>query len=438
MRKGYVIAIVVLIILGGVGFLFSRKGGENQQPPGVIQKTVTIKRGDLHVIVSATGTIQPIRKVEVKCKASGQIIDMPVEEGDRVNKGDLIARLDPTDTRNAYQQAKADLEVAEATLEQAKSTFDRQKELFEKGLISKQQMDQAYLNLVKAKASLVTAQASLSDMELRLKDTWVRAPISGIILQKNVEVGQIIASGISSLTAGTLMATVANMDSVYVKADVDEVDIGQVKPGQKAKVVTDAFPDEIFRGEVIRISPLAHVQQNVTTFSVTILVPNPEGRLKAGMNATVDITVADRRNVLLVPREALKEVDEVLSFTVKANLGQRSKRAVPDSLRRQFLQKYGVELKKYREQGDIESIRKLWRRWTSESKPKLVMLKKGRDFLPHLIRIGVSDFDYAEVLEGLKEGDEVLVTMVSWAMEQRQRFLDRLRRRTGLGVFKRK
>ena len=125
-------------------------------------------------------------------------------------------------------------------------------------------------------------------METRLKDCTVRSPIPGIVLQKTVEDGQIISSGINSVSGGTLIATVAKMDSVYVYAEVDEVDVGQVQIGQMAKVVPDAFPDNAFYGTVLRIAPLAQVEQNLATFNVTVIVPNPNRKLKAGMNTTVE------------------------------------------------------------------------------------------------------------------------------------------------------
>ncbi|MEK7728932.1 MAG: efflux RND transporter periplasmic adaptor subunit, partial [candidate division KSB1 bacterium] len=340
MRK--LIFIPIVVVLLGVGaFMFWNKKTEPQSaamPGAQSQRTYTIARGDLNAMVSATGKIEPIDKVEVKSKASGQIMIMPVEEGDVVAKGALIARIDETDARNTYEQALADLDVAKATVAQTAGNVKRQEEMFKRGLLSQAEMDQVRLEEVRAKAQLVKAATEVATMEIRLKDSVVRSTITGIILQKNVEEGQIIASGINSVSGGTLIATVARMDSMYVYAEVDEVDIGQVRIGQAAKVVPDAFPEEVFSGAVLRIAPLATVAQNVTTFNVTVIVSNANRRLKAGMNATVDLTVADRREVLLIAKEAVKDLREIRAQMMAMNpadssAGNRREGAPNDSAR---------------------------------------------------------------------------------------------------------
>jgi hypothetical protein len=153
----------------------------------------------------------------------------------------------------------------------------------------------------------VRATAALSSAEDRLRDTRILAPITGIILSRSVDLGQIIASAVSNVGGGTVLATVADMGEVHVLTNVDEVDIGKVAIGQRAQMVADAFPDDSFDGEVVRIAPLGKTQQNVTTFSVVILVKNIGGKLKAGMSASVDIEIFRRQNVVLVPNEALKD-----------------------------------------------------------------------------------------------------------------------------------
>lgn len=308
--------IGIAIILAAIAIWYFSRGDEVKSAQNALmQQSDEVKRGDLRVEVSASGVVEPINKVEIKSKASGQIEEMRVEEADPVQVGDLIARLDQRDTQNSYDQAAADLQVAEATVKQKKSDFDRKNELYQKGLISAADYDLARLALVDAEAQVVRSKINLDNASLRLKETIVRSPINGIILTKDVEVGQIIASGISSVSGGTLIATVANMQRVYVKADVDEVDIGTIQPDMLASVVADAHPDKVFSGRVIRIAAQGKVVSNVTTFEVTIEVENPESKLKAGMNTSVDILVADKRNALLVPNEALmtrKELQQEL------------------------------------------------------------------------------------------------------------------------------
>ena len=185
MKKKLLWSVVILAVAVGGYFLWPRRAEKKETAAAAGQqlRTATIKRGNLSALVSATGKIEPISKVEVKSKASGQIMAMPVEEGDRIARGALIARIDETETRNAYEQALADLEVAKATVAQTASNIKRQEEMFTRGLISQAEIDQVRLEEVRAKAQLVKAQTELSTMETRLKDCTVRSPINGIVLQ---------------------------------------------------------------------------------------------------------------------------------------------------------------------------------------------------------------------------------------------------------------
>lgn len=437
MNKFIFIPIVVLLLGAGAYFLWLKKPAPEQAAmPGAQQRTYTVARGDLSAMVSATGKIQPIDQVEVKSKASGQIMVMSVEEGDIVRKGDLIARIDETDARNAYEQAVADLDVAKAALAQTTGNVKRQEEMFKRGLLSQAEMDQVRLEEVRAKAQLVKAETELATMEVRLKDSVVRSTITGIILQKNVEEGQIIASGINSVSGGTLIATVARMDSMYVYAEVDEVDIGQVRIGQAAKVVPDAFPEEVFSGSVLRIAPLATVEQNVTTFNVTVIVSNANRKLKAGMNATVDLTIADKRDVLLVTKEAVKDLREIRAQMMAMNAadssaGNRREGAPNDSARAAWRTRMA-------QQGGGEAGPRFGEemRMANGGAPrKFVLVKTENGYRPRPVEIGVSNLDYAEVVNGLDEGETVLVFSNSRAAAARQDMMNRMRNMNSFGGF---
>ncbi len=427
-----------LILAVGIGsyWLWPRKAQE--QPASALgqqTRTVTIARGDLAAMVSATGKIEPIAKVEVKSKASGQIIAMPVEEGDQVKRGALIARIDEVETRNAYEQALADLEVAKATVSQTASNVKRQEEMFKRGLISEAEIDQVRLEEVRAKAQLVKAQTELETMETRLKDCTVRSPINGIVLQKTVEDGQIISSGINSVSGGTLIATVAKMDSVYVYAEVDEVDVGQVQIGQMARVVPDAFADMVFHGTVLRIAPLATVEQNVTTFNVTVIVPNPERKLKAGMNTTVDITIADKRDVLLVPKEALKDMREIRAqmmalHAADSSAGREPRGASSDSMRAQWRARMsgsGTPGRAFAGGNGTSA--------NGGAPHRFVLLQTEEGYRPRPVETGMSNFDYAEVLSGLQEGDTIVIFSSSRAAADRALFMNRMRGMSGFSGF---
>jgi len=438
MKKNHIILLGIFALVFAGGYYFwPRKSAEKSTAMAVMsQRLVAVKRGDLAALVSATGKVEPIQKVEVKSKASGQILTMPVEEGDRVQKGALIARIDETDLRNDYEQAVADLEVAKAAVAQAASNFNRQTELFKRGLLSQAEFDQVKLEEVRAKAQQVKAAAQLVTMDIRLKDAVVRSPINGIILQKNVEAGQIISSGTNSVSGGTLITTVANLDSVYIFAEVDEVDIGQVHIGQKAKVVPDAFADDVFYGHVLRVAPLAKVEQNVTTFNVTVVVQNTNAKLKAGMNTTVDLTVADRQDILLVSKQAVKEFSEIsaqlaMMYGNDSTVAGPPRRNLPDSARagmpRQFANSGNGGMFASGHEGEASN---------GQGPRRFVLVKNNEErFVPRRVQIGVSNFDLAEVTSGLQEGDSVLVFSSSRAAADRQRMMDRMRGMSGFGGF---
>ena len=380
--KWHVIPVGVIVV--GLGAFFILKNGKASQVPetAVRYKEYVITRGTFRNVVTANGTVSPIDRVEIKSKASGLIQELPVEEGGFVHKGDLICRLDPTDVQAEVDQAKADFDVAQAELKQAQNSYDRQHELYTKKLLSDQELDQADLQLAQAKGKLVRLRIVLEQANTRLSETIVRSPISGIVLQKYVEVGQIIASGISNVSGGTLIADIANMDSVYIEAGIDEIDVGKIHIGQSADVIADAYPNEIFTGEIIRLAPESRVVQNVTLFDVVIKVANKDRILKSGMNAQVEITIVREDNVLLAPTFVFKE-------------SQSSGK---------------------------------------EKNTREVLLKKGDRFVPQKVEIGLFDFELAIITSGLQEGDTVGVLMTSRLKEEENRMEQRIKSMRSFGT----
>ena len=382
LTKWHVIPVGIIVI--GLGAFFVLKNGKASQIPetAVRYKEYVISRGTFRNVVTANGTVLPIDRVEIKSKASGLIQELPVEEGDVVHKGDLICRLDPTDVQAEVDQAKADFDVAQAELKQAQNSYDRQHELYTKGLLSDQELDQADLQMAQAKGKLVRLRIVLEQANIRLSETIVRSPISGIVLQKYVEVGQIIASGISNVSGGTLIIDVADMDSVYIEAGIDEIDVGKIHIGQSADVIADAYPDETFTGEIIRLAPESRVVQNVTLFDVVIKVVNKDRILKSGMNAQVEITIVRQDNVLLVP-------------TLVFNESQPSGK---------------------------------------EKNTRQVLLKKGDRFIPQKVEIGLSNFESAVITSGLQEGDTIGVLMTSRLKEDENRMEERIKSMRSFGT----
>jgi HlyD family secretion protein len=363
--------IYLLLGLFGVGILWVFIGQETNDTPDKIPfKTTQVIQGDMVVKISATGVVEPNFQVEVKSKASGEVLKFKYEEGDRIKKGQLLLQLNKSDEIRSVARAKADLagataklnkaktallsqetkyqttlksaesqaQEAEANLKESEDKLKRQEDLFQKKFASREALQEAQTafkvnqeNLIQARSSVQAAKDSIHDIEVkkheidlarvevqrakitlaeakeRLDETEIFAPISGVLIEKLVEQGQIISSGISNVSGGTTLATLADLSRLFVIADVDETDIGSVQVGQLVKVTADAYPGRAFTGKVQRISPRGQVENSVTIFKVKIEIQGEgKGILKPMMTANVDIISKELKDVLYLPREALR------------------------------------------------------------------------------------------------------------------------------------
>lgn len=323
MKKRLLVSLVVITALAsGAAFYYksANRTGANSK-----LKTAQVTRGDLIHAVSATGVIEPNFQVEVKSKASGEILSFPMEPGDMVSSGQKLLTLDPsTEQRNVAQKeadiakADADLKSVLASLMEAKAKYGRAKTLMGQGLISLQDMESAETALASANAKVGVAEASLKRVRLevedareRLKETIVVSPIEGMILEKDVEKGQIISSGTSSVTGGTKLCVVADLTRTFIMALVDETDIGKVFEGQKARITADAYTDKVFDGKVNRVYPKGQESDKITVFKVKVEITGETRRLlKPMMTANVDLILDSRRGTLIVPDEAVKFDDK--------------------------------------------------------------------------------------------------------------------------------
>lgn len=278
---------------------------------GVIVQTAPAEVRDMRITAEASGELEPVYKVEVKSKASGEILQLYVDSGDEVEPGTLLARVDPRDVENAHDQATADLDVAQARLSIAEAQLGRSQELLESEVITAQEYEQQELEHANARAALVRAQTNLELAELRLTDVTIRAPVSGTILERLVENGQVIQSATGNVSGGTTLFVMANLDDMRVRTLVDETDMGQLVAGMGATVGVEAFPDRTFQGRIEKIEPQAVVVQNVTMFPVIVLLDNRSGLLKPGMNAEVEVLVNERLGALTVPNNAVVQVREL-------------------------------------------------------------------------------------------------------------------------------
>ncbi|MDP2959458.1 MAG: efflux RND transporter periplasmic adaptor subunit, partial [Longimicrobiales bacterium] len=274
-------------------------------------QTEGVTWGDLTLMAEATGSVEPVRSVEVKSKASGEILKLYVDVGDVVEPGALLAEIDPRDVRNKFDQAEADLEVAKARTEISKAQLDRSQELLTAGVIAEQEHESKRLEYANAVANQVKAETNYELAQLQLSDVTIRAPMKGTIIQKNVEEGGVIQSASGNVSGGTTLFIMANLDNMQVRTLVDETDMGEIRAGLTTNVTVEAFPDRTFSGNVQKIEPQAVVQQNVTMFPVIVTLDNRSGLLRPGMNAEVAILIAQATDVLLVPNTAIVRPQDV-------------------------------------------------------------------------------------------------------------------------------
>jgi HlyD family secretion protein len=386
---GSVVAVIVLLIAGGV--FAATRGGTKIDP----SKLAKVEKGDLAKSVVATGKVTPITKVEVKSKASGIVKNLLVDYGDHVKKGQLLAQLDKVEIEAQVAQSRAALEAAQANLTSSQADFERAKvdaegpdvPVFKRaydratgmakdGVVSASALDDAQKNyemalnkqnvskaqvivlkakIAQAAAQVAQDQANLKQLDEQLSYTDIISPIDGIVLSRDVEMGDAVSSILVLGSSATLVMTLGDTSEVYVKGKVDESDIGKVYLGQRARIKVESFKDKTFDGKVTKISPMGVEKDNVTTFEVRVSIQNPGGELKAEMTANAEIILEEHKSVLQIPEGAI--------------LYDKDKKAsveIPD--------------------------------------PKG---KEGKDKVA--VNIGISNGAKTEVLSGLKEGDQVVL-----------------------------
>jgi HlyD family secretion protein len=309
--------------------------GCKEEEPLIVYESVPVSHRDIVVAVRATGSILPDPLVEVKSKASGEILEMRVETGQRVDRGQLLVRVDQRVPRNRLAEAEATLDVIRTRLATSESQLRRSRELFENKAITEQEYENAQLAVANAKAEVIRGEVAVETATIAMEDTDVRAPINGTIITKSVERGQVISSPTSDVGGGTILLTMADLNLVQVRTLVDEVDIGKIAPGLLATVTVNAYPNQPFQGEVLKIEPRAETAQNVTMFPVIVRVPNQQGLLKPGMNADVQVHVSQRQNVLAVPNAVLRTERDVGSAAMVLGIADEQLQVMLASARAQ-------------------------------------------------------------------------------------------------------
>jgi HlyD family secretion protein len=381
--------VLVLAIAGG---LIAATRGGTKIDPSKLQK---VEKGDLAKSVVATGKVTPITKVEVKSKASGIVKRLLVDAGDKVKKGQLLAQLDKEEIEAQVEQSRAAVEASEANLKSSEADFERAKVdaegpdvpllkraydravgMAKQGVVStsaledaqknyelalnKQNVSKAQVTVLRAKIAQSQGQlsrdrANLKQLEEQLSYTDIQSPIDGVVLSRDVEMGDAVSSILVLGSSATLVMTLGDTSQVYVKGKVDESDIGKVYLGQPARIKVESFKDKTFNGVVTKISPMGVEKDNVTTFEVRVSINNPGGELKAEMTANAEIILEEHKNVLQIPEGAV-----IYDKDKKASV------EVPDP-------------------------------HAKEGKKKIA------------VNIGISNGAKTELLSGLKEGDQVVL-----------------------------
>jgi HlyD family secretion protein len=300
---------IVIVIAAAAGLVLIVGGRKKAEPK---YRTATIDRGDVTQTVTATGAVSAVTTVAVGSQVSGIIARLHADFNSQVKKGDLLAELDPTPFQERVNAARAGLEKAQVEMRNTRIALDRQKALRREGLAPQADYDQAQANYDSARASVQQASASVKQAETDLKYTKIVAPIDGVVVARQYDVGQTVAA---SFQAPTLFTLAQDLTKMQVAADVSESDIGTIKVGQPVRFNVDAYPDRDFRGRVAQIRLNATVNQNVVTYPVIVEVANPDLTLRPTMTANVSIEVARARDVLRVPNAALRWKPEAKAGT---------------------------------------------------------------------------------------------------------------------------
>jgi len=441
----------------------------NPPEPSLYEK-VPVDRRDIVVSASAAGVLEPVRVVDVKSKASGEIIELDVETGDDVRTGQLLAVIDPRLPKNTLAQAEADLQVAQAQLEVSQTKLARADTLLKSSSITDADHEDARLAFVSARAQVVRARTDLENARDQMEDTRVRAPVTGTVIAKSVELGTVISSPTRDVGGGTVLLTMANLDTVQIRTLIDETDIGKVKPGLPATIMVDAYPNRPFTGTVLKIEPRATVQQNVTMFPALVRIANPGHLLMPGMNAEVEVHVGRRENVLAVPYAALRTPRDVASAasvlgiepdSVASMLRQNARPAPTDTSAAAAPAADSVQKPGGRPGGGPGAGGRQWARgggggggpgggagpgggghggagpgggWAGGGGRFIVFVLRDGSPRPVEIQTGLSDLDYVEVLSGVEEGDTVLVLPSASLVASQEQVRERIQRMTGGGI----
>ena len=380
-----------------IGILSSCGSNTESVEPSTFYKKENVSTKQLELSIEASGIIEAISSVEIKSKASGEVLFLGAEVGDLVQKGSILSQIDQRTPKNILDQAMSDLEASKVRLENARSQFERGKELHANASISDKDFEDIEESYAQAKSTLVRNEVSYENAKIALDDTIVRSPVEGTIISRPVEVGQVISSPTSAVGGGTILMTMADLSKVRVRALVDEIDVGKVSIGQVVSIKVAAYRDKEFFGVVSKIEPQAKIEQNVTTFPVLIDIENKENLLLLGMNTDVVIEVLNKEVSYSTPTMSLRTRKDIYSAASILNI---PKQKVDNFL----LDKV-----------DGENFNTFIVIKDTKSGPELAWVK-----------IGKSDLSYVEIISGLTSKDTVFILPSKSLFDEQKRFRERV------------
>ncbi len=388
-NKKIKISIIICVLLITVIFIYKKCSNENQK---IIFNTVKVIKSDIRNTVSATGTIQAIKVVDVGTQVSGTVEKIYVDFNSEVKKGQLLAELDKRPLISSLENAQASLENAQAELTYQTSNFNRIKALNEKKMVAESEYDVALYNLSKAKTNLKIAETNFSKAKINLDYSYIYSPIDGVILNRAVDEGQTVAA---SFNTPTLFAIANDLTQMQVEANIDEADIGLIKKEQRVTFTVDAFPDDEFSGEVTEIRLNPTTTSNVVTYTVIIKASNPDFKLMPGMTANIDVIIFEKNNILVVPSNALKYYPDSLVVTKYLNPIKEDSKFKKEDNNKALVNK--------------DSVPEF-----SGSKPGFhksrVWIKENDNIRPVFVETGITDDVNIEIIDGLSENQEIIIS----------------------------
>jgi HlyD family secretion protein len=410
--KKLLFTVVALLLVGGAGFAYWRLGNSTQESPYL---TVPASKGNIRQVVSSTGTLQAVTTVIVGSQVSGTISKLNADFNTKVTKGEVVAELDQSKFKARVDETRANLSAAQASMakskvavEDADRTLKRIKELKQRELVSQSELDAAQTAYDAAKSQLNVsqaqvgqAQAAMNQAAIDLGYTVIRSPVDGMVISRNVDVGQTVAA---SLSAPTLFTIANDLTKMEVHTNVDEADVGNVSEGQEVTFTVDAHPQRRFRGKVHQVRNAPQIIQNVVTYNAVVRINNKELLLKPGMTANVQFLVSEKEDVLTVPNMALRFRLPEDKNEVQDLLRQEQGRVAPRVGQRRTSRGSGSG------GGDGRRVRQV----------KIYVVKDGKA-QPVEVQAGITDGSKTEVIAGaLKENDVVIIGMSGSATAQAQ------------------